>query len=147
VIYDVVSGGFWWDTRYVTTPATVARSDLKAYDDSVRLPVAELVAGLRELLGAKLVAYIGSVKETRAVRQWADGDRVPSNEVLQRLRMAYRVAALLRQKDSAAVVQTWFQGMNPRLEDVAPARLFREGDLDQVGPVILAAARAFAAAG
>lgn len=60
--------------------------------------------------------------------------------------MAYRVAALLRQKDSADVVQAWFQGMHPRLNDVAPARLLREGDLDQVGPEILAAARAFAAA-
>jgi len=104
------------------------------------------VSGRRELLGAKLVAYIGSVKETRAVRQWAEGERVPSNEVLQRLRMAYRVAALLRQKDSAGVVQAWFQGMNPRLDD-APARLLREGDLDHAGPEILAAARAFAAAG
>lgn len=42
---------------------------------------------------------------------------MPSNEVLQRLRMAYRVAALLRQKDSAGVVQAWFQGMNPRLDE------------------------------
>jgi hypothetical protein len=131
----------------MTTHATVARSDLKAYDDSVRLPVPDLVSGLKVLLGAKLVAYIGSVKETRAVRQWAEGERVPSNEVLQRLRMAYRVAALLRQKDSAGVVQAWFQGMNPRLDDVAPARLLREGDLDQAGPEILAAARAFAAGG
>jgi len=44
------------------------------------------------------------------------------------------------------VVQAWFQGMNPRLDD-APARLLREGDLDHAGPEILAAARAFAAAG
>ena len=83
------------------------------------------------------------------MRQWADADdaRTPSTEVVNRLRMAYRVAALLREKDSAAVVQTWFQGMNPRLDDVAPARLLREGDLEQAGPEVLAAARAFAATG
>lgn len=48
--------------------------------------------------------------------------------------MAYRIAALLREKDPAVVVQGWFQGMNPRLDDVSPARLLREGDLGQVGP-------------
>lgn len=129
--------------------ATVARGDLRAYEESVRLSPPELVERLRDLLGAKLVAYLGSVQETRAVRQWAEtaDPRTPSNEVLNRLRMAYRIAALLRAKDSAAVVQAWFQGMNPRLDDVAPARLLREGDLEQVGPIILAAARAFAAAG
>jgi hypothetical protein len=129
--------------------SAVARGDLRAYEESVRLTTPELVERLRDLLGAKLVAYLGSVVETRAVRQWADADdgRTPSTDVVNRLRMAYRIAALLREKDSAAVVQTWFQGMNPRLDDVAPARLLREGDLDQVGPEVLAAARAFAAGG
>lgn len=133
----------------MSTQATVARGDLRAYEESVRLDAPELVANLREILGAKLVAYLGSVQETRAVRQWADSTdpRTPSNDVLNRLRMAYRIASLLRDKDSAGVVQAWFQGMNPRLDDVAPARLLREGDLEQVGPNILAAARAFAAAG
>ncbi|GAB2460338.1 hypothetical protein GCM10027062_44940 [Nocardioides hungaricus] len=126
---------------------TIARGDLRAHQDSIRLPVGEVVGLLRDLLGARLVAYVGSVKETRAVRQWADGDREPSAQVVRRLRTAYHAAALIREKDSAAVVQSWFQGMNPRLGDVAPARLLREGDLDEVGPAVLAAARAFAAEG
>lgn len=129
--------------------STVARGDLRAYEESVRLAVPELVERLRDLLGAKLVAYMGSVRETRAVRQWADAAdrRTPSADVVNRLRMAYRIATLLHQKDSVAVVQAWFEGMNPRLDEVAPARLLREGDLDQVGPEVLAAARAFAAGG
>jgi len=134
------------DDTNVTT-STTARGDLRAFQDSIRLSPAEVTARLREILGAKLVAYLGSVKETRAVRQWADGEREPSAEVVTRLRIAYHAAALLRVKDSAAVVQAWFQGMNPRLDDVAPARLLREGDLEQVGPAVLAAARAFAAQG
>ena len=126
---------------------TTARADLHAYQDSIRLSSAEVVERLRDLLGARLVAYVGSVKETRAVRQWAESGRVPSAEVVLRLPAAYHAAALLREKDSSAVVQAWFQGMNPRLDDVSPARLLREGDLAQVGPVVLAAARAFAAEG
>ena len=38
---------------------------------------------MRDLLGAKLIAYIGWVKETRAVRLWAGGERRPSSEVLR----------------------------------------------------------------
>ena len=127
--------------------STPPRGDLAAYEESVRLDVPELVTGLRDLLGARLVAYVGSVKETRAVRQWAEGTRAPSNDVTARLRAAYHVAALLRARNSPAVVQAWFQGMNPRLEDVAPARLLRDADLTQVGAHVLAAARAFAAEG
>jgi len=133
----------------MSSQSTVARGDLRAYEESLRLAPPELVSRLRDLLGAKLVAYLGSVQETRAVRQWAAAEdpRTPSTDVLNRLRMAYRIAALLREKDAPGVVQAWFQGMNPRLDDVAPARLLREGDLEQVGPGVLAAARAFAAAG
>jgi len=107
-----------------------------------------LVKGLRDLLGAKLVAYLGGVRETRAVRQWAEGTRAVQDKTDEyRLRLAYQVAVLIVEKDSPAVVQAWFHGLNPQLEDRSPARLLREGDLDEVGPLVLTAARAFAATG
>lgn len=124
-----------------------ARGGLQAYQDSIRLDDAALVTHLRDILGAKLVAYLGSVKETRAVRQWADGERAPSAEVMTRLRHAFHIAALLAEHDARGTVQSWFQGMNPQLEDIPPARLLREGLLDDVAPKVLAAARAFTAAG
>lgn len=126
---------------------TIATPGLRAYEASVRSDVTELVSELRELLGAKLVAYLGSVSETRAVRQWADGDRKPPAAVVRRLRLAYQVAGLLAERDQPRVIQAWFQGMNPQLDDWAPARMIREGSPDDVGTRILAAARAFAAVG
>lgn len=126
---------------------TIATPGLRAYEASVRSDVTELVSELRELLGAKLVAYLGSVSETRAVRQWADGERKPPAEVVRRLRLAYQVAGLLAERDQPRVIQAWFQGMNPQLDDWAPARMIREGSPDDVGTRILAAARAFAAVG
>ena len=126
--------------------ATTARGDLKAYKDSVEHTDAEVVDALRQLIGARLVAYIAGVKETRAVREWAAGARSPSPAAMPRLRAAYHAAGMLRQKDSAAVVQAWFQGMNPQLDDAAPARVLREGELDQDGPRVLSAARAWTAA-
>lgn len=81
------------------------------------------------------------------MRQWVDGERSPSDETMHRLRTAYYVAALMAERDSRNVVQSWFQGMNPVLDDIAPARLLREGALEEVGPAVLAAARAFTSAG
>ncbi|MFC4604433.1 hypothetical protein [Rhodococcus kronopolitis] len=124
------------------------RPDLAAYNAAARMSQAELVTELRELLGAKLVAYLGKVKETRAVRQWADGTRTIGNDVdVERLRIAYRAARLVTERDTPQVAQAWFQGLNPILDDRAPALLLREGDLADVGPLVLAAARQFAAVG
>lgn len=124
------------------------RPDLAAYNDAARMTHAELVTELRELLGAKLVAYLGNVKETRAVRQWADGNRTIGNDTdVERLRIAYRAARLIAERDTPAVAQTWFQGLNPILNDHPPALLLRKGDLLDVGQQVLAAARQFAAVG
>jgi hypothetical protein len=120
---------------------------LPAYETAMRSSTAELVTALRELLGAKLVAYVGSVGETRAVRQWAEGQRHPSAAVERRLRLTFQVAGLLAERDDARVIQSWFQGMNPQLDDDSPARMLRDDDLDTAGPRVLAAARSFAAVG
>lgn len=124
------------------------RPDLAAYNEAARMSQPELVTALRELLGAKLVAYLGRVKETRAVRQWADGTRTIGNDTdVERLRIAYRAARLITARDTPAVAQAWFQGLNPILDDRAPALLLREGELADIGPQVLAAARQFAAVG
>ena len=127
---------------------TPARPDLAFASAAVRLDPADLVSELRDLLGARLVAYLGGVKETRAVRQWAEGTReVSGAEDLRRLRVAYQAAKLISARDTPAVVQAWFQGLNPGLGDQSPARVLREGDLDVAGPQVLAAARQFSAVG
>ncbi len=113
----------------------------------MRATFPQVVTGLRDLLGAPLVAYIGGVKETRAVRQWAEGGRDPSQEVKDRLRAAYQVAMMIAAVDGQTVTQSWFQGLNPQLDDRSPARLLREGDLGDVGPEVLGAARDFLVGG
>jgi hypothetical protein len=118
------------------------------HDKASRMRFPELAGELRELLGGKLVAYIGSVGETRAVREWAEGRRAPgSREVRLKLRLAYEVASCIASADGAEIAQAWFQGLNPLLDDVSPARLLRDGSYEEVGPLILAAERQFLAAG
>jgi hypothetical protein len=129
-------------------PATpIARPDYEAHVRATRAPFPEVVRELRDVLGAKLCAYIGSVKETRAAHQWADGVREPSAEIQRRLRVALQAAGAIAAADGASVAQAWFQGLNPQLDDRSPARLLREGDLDEVGPEVIGAARAFLAGG
>ncbi len=85
-------------------------------------------------------------RRAHAVHQWADGSREPSADVQRRLRIALQAAAPIAAADSAAA-QAWFQGPNPQLGDRSPLRLLREGDLDEVGPEVIGAARAFLAGG
>jgi hypothetical protein len=131
----------------VIAVATVARPELRAHDQAVRLPFPALVAELRDILGVRLVAYVGSVKETRAVNEWSEGTRAPGVRTRQRLRESYVVASMLAQADPPEVVRAWFEGLNPLLDDRSPARLMREGKVDDVAPLVLAAARAFLANG
>ena len=118
--------------------------ELDVFNDSIRRDASQLTDGLRSILGAQLVAYIGGVQETRAVREWAEGSRRPSAMVIERLRLAYRAARLLERRDSSGVIQAWFQGLNPQLEDESPAKIIREGEPSMVGAAVLSAARSFA---
>jgi len=127
--------------------ARPARPDLAAYEHAARVEFPVLVKELCEILGPKLVAYVAGVREVRAVRQWSQGDREARAPIPERLRLALQVAWLIAQHDSASVARAWFQGLNPQLDDRSAARLLREGELDEVGPQILSAARAFVSGG
>lgn len=125
----------------------VARPDYAAHVQAVRSSFPEVVAALRDILGLKLCAYVGSVKETRAVNEWAKDIREPSDVVKRRLRLAFQVAQAIAEVDGPEVARAWFQGLNPQLDDRSPARLLREGDIDEVGPEVIAAERAFLVGG
>ena len=127
-----------------TTIATTQKPGLRAYEEAVRSTLPELVVKLRDILGVRLVAYIGNVKSTRPVADWASGVRGPGATDADRLRLAFQIALLLRERNEAVTVQSWFKGMNPTLNDVSPARMLREGAPDEVGQEVMAAAKAFA---
>jgi hypothetical protein len=67
-------------------------------------------------------------------------------------RVQVRAAGLLRPHEpllgqTSEVARAWFQGLNPQLDDRSPARLLREGDVDEIGPEVIAAERAFLVGG
>ena len=116
----------------------------RAYREAVSMEVPVLVQALCDLLGLRLVAQIGAVKETRAVRQWISGERSPSAPTVKRLRDTYQIAGLLAASCTPEVIRAWFDAMNPLLGDSSPARLLRDGEGDATGLRVLSAARDFA---
>lgn len=123
------------------------RPGLRAHEESIGLPFDDLVTRLRDILGVRLVGYIGGVKSARSVSSWADGQGAPGEKDQERLRHAYHAAALLRERYDAVTVQAWFKGMNPSLGDEAPAQVLRDGEPLEVARDVLAAAKSFAYAG
>ena len=122
---------------------TTAETGLRAYNDSIRRTVPQVVGELRAVMGAKLVAYIAGVSETRTVREWVETGRRPAPAAEERLRLAHRVVTLITHSEGARIVPTWFQGMNPQLGDRAPARVLHEDPFEEAGPSVLAAANSF----
>jgi len=126
--------------------ATLEATKLAAFNDSIRQGLPQIVADLRSRLGAKLVAYIADVTETRAVRSWVEGDRTPAPNTQRRLRLAFQVATLIDRSEGDGVAATWFQGMNPQLGDRSPARVLHEDRSDEAMAQVLAAAKGFVGA-
>lgn len=85
---------------------------------------------LRENLGGALAATLTRTDGT---------DTIPA---YQALRDAYEVTRTLRAVESSEVVRAWLLGMNPMLDDRAPATVLREDPA-----AVLRAARFFAANG
>lgn len=119
----------------------------RMHADSAAPGIAYVVSELCEILGVKLVAYIGHESETRVVREWAAGEWAPSEDIAQRLQIAYYVAGLLHECEGKATVQSWFQGLNPQLDDNAPAQALRDHPLEIATREVVAAAHAFSAVG
>jgi hypothetical protein len=130
-----------------TGTGTLARPDLAAHRHATQAPFAKIVEELAEILGKKLTAYVGGVKDTRVVERWIQGGTEPYKDADLRIRLGYQIAKTLSEHDSARVVQAWFTGLNPELQDRTPIRLLKEEDIEKTGPELLNAMRAFLAGG
>ena len=129
-------------------PAPAAQtSDLDAADRaahraSITRPIAEVASDLQSTLGQRLAAVIVGVADAKAVGRWARKERAPHSDTETRLRAALRVVLLLRERYAPETVRAWFGGMNPLLNDRAPALV-----LDANPEEVLEAAREFWAHG
>jgi hypothetical protein len=125
---------------------TLPRPGLEAHREAISLPFPELVSRLAALIGRKLTAYVAGVKDVRTVDGWIHGNN-SYRDVEPRVRLTFQVVRTLSDHDSQRIVQAWLTGVNPELGDRVPLRLLREGDLNVIGPEVMAAVRAFIAGG
>jgi hypothetical protein len=97
---------------------------------------------LQEMLGQKLTAVVVDIKDPKEVGRWARGVHAPRPETERHLRSAFQIAMLLAQVESPETVRAWFMGMNPQLDDRAPALMVVKEPAS-----VMQAARAFLAGG
>jgi hypothetical protein len=118
--------------------------DIEAHRFATTTPAPALVSYLRETLTPRLVAFIAGVTETRATRQWAQGEReIGSAEREHRLRAAAHVTRLIAETFDPGTAQAWMQGMDPMLDGRSPAWLLRHTADDAERADVLASARRF----
>ncbi len=114
--------------------------EIRAHEYAISSDIREVVRELVDALGATMVAAIGGVSETRAVKQWMT-DRDPQRPHL--LRFALQLAWVICEKGDRNTARAWFQALNPHLNDAVPLLLLRERQLTDIQAPLMAAARAF----
>jgi hypothetical protein len=118
------------------------RAEVDSHTGAIRASVPKIAGELEGLLGQRLTAVIAGVADAKAIGKWARGERAPRPDAEQRLRDAYYVTVLLLKAESPSTVRAWFSGMNPELDDRAPALVLGED-----AARVLQAARTFLAHG
>ena len=122
---------------------TKTRRVKQAHERSIQFSTADMARYLQEVLGQRLTAHIAGVKDPKTVTTWAEGANAPRAASEAKLRLALQIVHLLQEQESPHVVRAWFVGLNPQLDDTAPATAIAEGHLKEA----LTAARAFVAGG
>lgn len=128
-----------------TTPSTVAINQAHALAQPrawTSLAVPELTRELEMVLGPRLIAVIVDLPNTAIVHSWSTGRSEPSPDVVKRLRQTAEITATLLAAENEETVRSWFLGMNPALDDQAPALALATDPAR-----VLLAARHFAANG
>ncbi len=89
----------------------------RAHEESLNTPIASVLDQLRSSLGEKLMSFVLD-------------DELGQNE--DHARGVFEVLLLLTARDVDAVARAWLVGMNPMLDEMAPAELLAHGDVESV---------------
>jgi hypothetical protein len=123
---------------------TLTDAEVAVYRRSLLEDLAPMVNVLRQTLGVGTVAKVAGVRETRAVHQWADGERaVRSRTVEAKLRLAFQAVTLLAQEYSPDIAARWFEHPCPQLGYRSPSGVLASAGPEDAGPSFISAARRF----
>ncbi|MDY0914377.1 MULTISPECIES: hypothetical protein [Rathayibacter] len=123
-------------------PNTTARTNAartSAHTDALAVSPDDIVRRLAGALGKNLLALIVG-RDVRTISRWVENEQLRLGPTDERIvRNTYQVFALLLSVEGEHTIRAWFMGMNPQLEDEAPAEALSEGRFREV----MAAARAY----
>ena len=85
-----------------------------------------MLRSLRSWLGAPLTAALTGAGSVAGVSDWIAGRAAMESRTEKRLRDAYGVTQALLAVESPETVRAWLLGMNPLLDDRAPAAVISE---------------------
>lgn len=123
----------------MTTVTTTRPEDKLSHQEAMMTPIAKVALQLLEILGARLAAMVVGLSDPKALSSYIKEGQKPQGETERRLRLAHQIVVrLMKGGVPRESVQSWFVGMNPELNDEAPAKVI----LDDPKRV-LDAARAF----
>ncbi len=116
----------------------------QAHQQAVRASISEAARTAHEVLSRRLVAHMVGARDVKTINRWISGETTSlRHEHEQRLRAIYEIIQLLSFTEGPPTIRAWFIGLNPTLDDAAPAEVIRAGRLEDA----LGAARTFMALG
>ena len=118
------------------------QADVESHTAAMRASVPTIVGELDRVLGQRLTAAIAGVSDAKAVAKWSRGERAPRRMPSSASETPTHITCLLLQAEAPSTIRAWFSGMNPELDDRAPALV-----LGDDAPRVLQAARTFLAHG
>jgi hypothetical protein len=136
----------WYQTAgsgpfdYDDSPPTVRRL-ISVPAETPTMPQA--AAYLRAHLGPAVTAYLAGFSDIEAVTRCAAGELHPGAQAASRLALAHEAARLLVESYDDETAQSWFVGMNPHLDEEAPAWVLRHGSSESDWEFVVPAAYGF----
>jgi len=122
-----------------TTTTRTSTNRTAAHTNSLAVSPEDIVRRLADVLGKNVLAFIVS-RDARTISRWiADTQLRLDPETDRTVRNTHQVYVLLSTVEGDHTIRAWFMGMNPQLEEEAPAEALAEGRFREV----MAAAKAY----
>lgn len=112
---------------------------------AIQADLQTMASTLVDVMGRAVVAGIVGIRNPKTVSRWANGEvtSVRDRYSEERLLATYQVVSFLQEDFDKDTIRAFMFGMNPVLDDEAPAIALKEGDFRGA----MAAARNFVAGG
>lgn len=105
-------------------------SAIEAHRKAVNADLKTIASTLIEVLGRPITAGIVGIRNPKTISRWASGEvtSVRDRWSEERLLATYQVVDLILDEFGPETVRAFMLGMNPVLNDEAPAIALRDGD-------------------